>query len=61
MMPDLEIEKISEKLRKSRETLERDMDDSATKINSAELLARIESLRQRIEATQQAFNQHRSL
>lgn len=52
--PDLEI--ISERLRKSREVLERDMDDSATKINAAELLERVEALRHRIEASQHAFS-----
>jgi hypothetical protein len=52
---DPDIERIAAKLRRSREVLERDMDDSATKINSAELLQRIEALRQRIEASQATF------
>lgn len=51
------VEMISERLRKNREQLERDMDDSATKINAAELLERVESLRQRIEASRQSFLQ----
>ena len=51
--PDLA--RITERLKKSREVIERDMDDSATKINAAELLERIEALRLRIEASRSAF------
>lgn len=61
MDTDLDIERISERLRKNREEIERDMDDSATKINAAELLERIEALRVRIEASQHAFGQRPSL
>jgi hypothetical protein len=55
MFPDPDLERITQRLRETRETLERDMDDSATKINSAELLDRIEALRRRIEASQHSF------
>lgn len=54
-IPDPELERITENLRRTREVIERDMDDSATKINAAELLDRIEALRQRVEASQSAF------
>jgi hypothetical protein len=54
-MADQEIEQILIDLKKQREVIERDMNDTDRNINAAELLERIELLKKRIESTRAIF------
>ena len=54
-MQDPELERITIDLRRQRELIERDMNDTDRNINAAELLERIDLLRKRIEESQSSF------
>lgn len=59
-MVESEIAVIIERARKQREVIERDMDDSATRINTSDLLERIAALRRRIEESRRTFSESSS-